>query len=465
MASGPDRVGVIVERSLSAWPAWRSADRPGALESVAHALEVRRANLIAAVSRETALTPDELAPEFARMVGTLRLFAGLVREGSWRREVVDGPSPAAIGPNHPLRSALVPLGPVAVFGASNFPLAYGVCGGDTASAWAAGCTVVVKEHPAHPHTGRLIVETARAALEQAGAPPDALLYVPNEHVRDHEPARALVRHPGIRAVGFTGSVAGGLAIERLARERETPIPVFAEMGSVNPVLMTPTAARRSAQVGEALASSILARYGQQCTCPGVVFVPASGAAALVERMTARLAAAPTRTMLTPWIRDGYLERCEHVARARGVRVLVDAAGDGAPHAALFEVTLEDWLSEPTLREEIFGPAAVIVRLPGDRTPLDLPLPGSLTCSMWTGGPDDPEAAELARLAASCAGRVVIDGVPTGVRVSPAMVHGGPFPSSNRPDTTAVGPRALERWCRPLCVQGAPSALSSAVLGD
>jgi NADP-dependent aldehyde dehydrogenase len=464
MTTVEQQVGAIVERSAGAWPAWRACDRSAALEGVAWALEVRREEVIRTSAGETALTPEELAPEFARTIATLRLFAGVIREGSWRRVVSDESTPAAIGPGHALRAALVPLGPAAVFGASNFPLAYGVCGGDTASAWAAGCTVVVKEHPAHPRTGRLLFETARSALERSGCPADALLYVPNEDPRDLGPARALVRHPGIRAVGFTGSVAGGLAIERLARERETPVPVFAEMGSVNPVLITARAARRSEEIGEALSASILARYGQQCTRPGLVFVPASGAAGLLDRLTARLAAAPSRTMLAPWIRDAYLARCERVARARGVRVRVDAGGAGAVHAALFEVRLEDWLVEPTLREEIFGPAIVAVLLPDERTPRDLPLPGSLTCSVWTGGEADPEAEELSQMAASCAGRVVIDGVPTGVRVCRAMVHGGPLFSSNRPDTTAVGPRALERWCRPVCVQNAPERVVRAVLG-
>jgi len=429
------------------------------MERVGGALEARRSEVIASAAAETALTPEELAPEFVRMVATLRLFAGVVREGSWRRPAVDPPTPESIGPNHDLRSALVPLGPVAVFGASNFPLAYGVCGGDTASAWAAGCPVVVKEHPAHPRTGRLIVETARAALDRSVGIADALGYVRNEDPGDFTAARALVSHPAIRAVGFTGSVAGGLAVERLARERAVPIPVFAEMGSVNPVLMTPAA--RAAEIAEALAGSILARFGQQCTCPGLVLAPASAGSALVEGLSTRLAAAPPRRMLAPWIRDAYLRRCGRAALARGVRVLVDpTARDGRrdAHAALFEVGLDDWLQQPTLHEEIFGPAAVIVVLPGEATPADLPLPGSLTCSVWTGGPHDPDAGALAGLAASCAGRVVFNGVPTGVRVCEAMVHGGPFPSTNRPDTTAVGPRAIERWCRAVCVQNAPSSV-------
>lgn len=449
------------ERALDAWRRWRGVDRAEVLERVGGALEARRSEVVASAAAETALTPEELAPEFVRLVATLRLFAGVVREGSWRRAAVDPQAPEPIGPNHHLRSSLVPLGPVAVFGASNFPLAYGVCGGDTASAWAAGCPVVVKEHPAHPRTGRLIAETARAALAESAGLADALEYVPNEDPRDLRPAQNLVRHPAIKAVGFTGSAAGGLAIERLARERAIPIPVFAEMGSVNPVLITPAAAARGAEIAEALAGSILARFGQQCTCPGLVFVPASARGAIADGLSERLAAAPPRRMLAPWIRDAYLKRCDQVSRARGVRVLVDAVardGPGDAHAALFEVGLDDWTVEPTLHEEIFGAAAVVVVLPDNRTPTDLSLPGSLTCSVWTGGPDDPDAGGLAESAASCAGRVVFNGVPTGVRVAEAMVHGGPFPSTNRPETTAVGPRAMERWCRPVCVQNAPGSV-------
>lgn len=266
-----DAVADTCRLAGEAFVAWRQAParRAETLDAVAAALDARRGDVVSTAAEETALTPDELAPEFDRMTGTLRMFAALIG-GSGLPPDRKSPFRAAIsrkgdhtlGPNHDVRSMLVPLGPVAVFGSSNFPLAYGVCGGDTASALAAGCPVVVKEHPAHPRTGRLIRGIARAAATTAGAHESLLGYIENTDPRDFSAAEQLVQHPAIRAVGFTGSIPGGLAIENLARERGTPIPVFAEMGSNNVVVITPAAAAaRAEEIADELAASILQRFG------------------------------------------------------------------------------------------------------------------------------------------------------------------------------------------------------------
>ncbi|MFN7021980.1 MAG: aldehyde dehydrogenase family protein [Phycisphaerales bacterium] len=440
--------------------------RAEALDRIAAALDSSRTTVIDLAAAETALLPAELGPEFDRMTGTLRLFADLLRAGAWARPAVSRRGRPAIGPDHDVRSMLVPLGPVAVFGASNFPLAYGVCGGDTASALAAGCPVVVKEHPAHPKTGRLLFTLAQQGLRAAGVDEHALAYAEHTDPADLAIPNHLVTAEVVRAVGFTGSRRAGLAIHALANQRPMAIPVFAEMGSANPVLITPAAARARAEaIGLELAASILARFGQQCTCPGIIFVPdACGLGApFVAALSRELAAAPPRPMLAPWIRDAYTRRLAEAAALPDVRFIAGNAepiGDRAARPAALLTTTDRFAWHAELREEIFGPAALIV----DTTQGLLgtpPLPSSLTLTIHF-EPSDPADLDLVRglLAAHAdtAGRIVFNGVPTGVRVADGMVHGGPFPVTNRPDTTAVGPRAIERWCRPICWQNAPPDL-------
>jgi len=446
------------------------AERGRLLETIASALSSHRDPIIAAAADETALLPAELAPEFDRMVGTLRMFSALVADGSWVHAAIDTPSGSAIGPTHDVRRLLVPLGPVAVFSASNFPLAYGVCGGDSASALAAGCPVVVKEHPAHPRTGRLLADIVAAAVG-----PDFVGYLENRDPADFGVAELLV--PSVCAVGFTGSTGGGAAIQLLASAAPVPVPIFAEMGSVNPVIVTNAAAeRRGRAIADELADSILSRFGQQCTCPGQILVPpGDGGDALVQRLAERIAGAGGRDMLAPWIRDAYVQRVDEVQRCRGVRLLARGrAKDGARGAAACLLSVDDLYIRPDdevknvfsqdgLRDEIFGPAAVVIRTFPDMLG-DVQPRGSLTVSVYADGADDPDVEDLLDPSApaggslSIAGRVIFNGPPTGVRVATAMVHGGPFPATNRPDTTAVGPRAIERWCRPVCFQNCPDAL-------
>ncbi|MBI1190176.1 MAG: aldehyde dehydrogenase family protein [Tepidisphaera sp.] len=436
----------------------RRRPEPKMLEGLASAIDKRRDEIIRTASEESALTPAELAPEFDRTTGTLRLFASYTRDGSWSKgehEPRPGAGEASIGPPHDLRRVLVPLGEVvAIFGASNFPLAYGVLGGDTASALAAGCGVVVKEHPAHPRTGRLFA----AIAAEVGAP---VGYVLNEDPRDTSVARALVAHPRVCGVGFTGSVAGGMAIDAMGRDRPRPIPVFAEMGSANSVVITPGAdAARGAMIGLALGASLVARHGQQCTKPGLIFMPRGGHS--LESLAAAVGAAPARDMLTPWVRDGYMKRVDACVAVPGVRPIVPAqrpkgTRDGAP--ALYATTLANWTQQPTLHEEVFGPFGLVIEYDHINEVMDAPVPYALACTLHADLPGELELARrLASLLISRCGRFIYGGVPTGVRVAAAMVHGGPFSATNRPESTAVGPHAIQRWCRPVCLQEVPQEL-------
>lgn len=453
-------------------------ERAGLLDALAAALEARRDEILKTCADETALTIEELTPEFARMTGTLRMFADLVREGSWVRAAVDTKqTQGLVGPNHDIRSMLVPLGPVAVFGSSNFPLAYGVCGGDTASALAAGCPVVVKEHPAHPRTGRLLAEIARGAAKAAGFDGELVGYVLTEDPRDYSVAGALVRDATITAVGFTGSVSGGLALEKIARERNVPIPVFAEMGSNNVVVVSGGAAHAHGdRIADEVAGSLLQRFGQQCTCPGTIVVEVGEAGSrFVDRLAERVNAAAGRDMLAPWIKQSYARRVEEASRATGVRRIAQgkrAEGPLGASACLLEVNAEyrrmvELFKRGELREEIFGPAAVVVRLPIDMVG-ELGLLQTLTFSVYAEPKEvatDWTVSALWSVANAHAGRLIFNGVPTGVRVATGMVHGGPFPATNVPHTTAVGPRAIERWCRPVCWQNCPDGLLPEELRD
>lgn len=448
------------------------------LRSIAAALAKARDRIIAVASAETSLTPDELAPEFARMTRTLEMFAGVVEDGRWTRasHTPAAANPAApthaphlIGPNHDLRSRLIPLrGVVVVFGASNFPLAYGVCGGDTASALAAGCPVVVKEHPAHRETGRLIAETARVAIKAAGFDPDILGYIEDDGTNSAQLAQQLIEHRATAAVGFTGSLAVGTQLLRLAANRPflhphplAPIPVFAEMGSVNPSVIFPAAlASRGDAIIDQLAASITQRFGQQCTCPGIVFLHGNrDGRPFAEKLAAKLAQTPLRRMLSPAVASGFDRTVATVAAARAVTRIGNSA-PGSP--VVLHCTATNALAqfETVLATEMFGPGVLVVDDAGhDGDAME--FPGSLTMSIWF-DPDSPDDVAAARRFLDTgrfgAGRIIFNGVPTGVRVCESMTHGGPWPATNRPDSTAVGPRAIERWCRWVSWQNAPGVL-------
>jgi NADP-dependent aldehyde dehydrogenase len=447
-AAGPAEVDAAVRTAAAAMAPLAAADRPALLRAMAAELEADRDAIIAAADAETALGEVRLVGEFARTCGQLRFLADVVADGTYLGLVIERADPQAVPPRPDLRRMKVPLGPVAVFAASNFPLAFSVAGGDTASALAAGCAVVVKAHPGHPRTSQLCA----AALGRAMPGAVTLLH-------GWEAGPDLVRHPLIAAVGFTGSVAGGRALHDMVAARPSPIPFYGELGSLNPLIVTPAAAaQRGAAIAAGLAASITGGVGQFCTKPGLVLLP-EGAADVLAALGDALGAGAGAAMLTGSIQEGYLRGVAERGALPGVRTVVEAGrGDGfAATPALLTLPAADLAGQHL--EECFGPAAVCATY---RDEADLAaaidrLPGSLTATVHIGQPDPLAARLLPRLAA-LAGRVIVDGYPTGVAVSWAMQHGGPYPSSTAPASTSVGAAAIERWLRPVTYQSTPDDL-------
>ncbi len=467
---GVEADAAAVDAAVRAADATRDAlaDRPrraALLRAAAETVEARADALIAAADAETALGVPRLTGELARVAYQFRFFAGIAEDGGYLGVVIDPPDPAAVPPRPELRRWKVPIGTVAVFAASNFPFAFSVPGGDTASALAAGCPVVVKAHPDHPETSELAAAAIRDAAVKVGLPADVLTLV---HGR--QAGVDLVRHPLISAVGFTGSIPGGRALFDLAAARPSPIPFYGELGSLNPVLITErTAAARGAETAAGLVASYTLGQGQFCTKPGLVLVPEGQAGdELVATATAAAAAAAPGALLDARMREHFLAGFAARAALPGVRTLVEAAaaptGDApqAVRAGLLEVdadTLGPGQSAGgELLEECFGPVTVLVRyrdMAGVEAVLAR-LGGNLTATLHA-EPDEPDAARWISRLARFAGRVIFGGWPTGVAVAPAMTHGGPYPATTTP-TTSVGGTAIDRWLRPVTFQTVPPEL-------
>lgn len=459
-----------------AWEAFHSmlehpaTDRQLLLEAMAAELANLGDTLIDRACEETGLSPARIVAERERMLFTLRMFAGVARAGEWLDATIDrGEASRRPLPKPDVRRMLRPLGPVAVFGASNFPLAYGAAGGDTASAIAAGCPVVVKGHPAHPGTGELVAAALTRAVKSAGFHPGTFSFLHSGGMREREVGQRLIQNPCIRAAGFTGSLAGGMALAALAQSRADPIPVFAEMGSTNPVFVLPGSIEaQAAEVAERLTSSLSNSNGQMCTCPGLIFVVRAGEMeSFVRALADAVNKAPMQTMLSTRTRENFAERVLQVGGVRGVEVRGGTPPERETAKAvavkagpvLFRTTFEAFRAEPTLHEEIFGPGAIVVVCEGERQLLDAAalIQGSLTGTIWAAAADGVLGRKLLTILEQRVGRVIFNGVPTGVEVCAAMVHGGPFPATNQPHTTAVGSAAIRRWARPVCYQHTPEA--------
>jgi NADP-dependent aldehyde dehydrogenase len=433
--------------------------RAALLRAAADAVEARADELVAAADAETALGVPRLAGELARVAYQFRFFADIVDDGAFLGVVIDQPDPSAVPPRPELRRWKVPIGTVAVFAASNFPFAFSVPGGDTASALAAGCPVVVKAHPDHPQTSALVAETLRAAAEKAGLPADVLTLL-----HGFQAGIDLVRHPLIAAVGFTGSIPGGRALFDLAAARPSPIPFYGELGSLNPVLVTErAAATRPDEIAAGLVGSYTLGQGQFCTKPGLVLVPAGPAGDELTRSARETAAqAAPGALLDARLREHFLTGFAARAAAPGVRTLAAAAAaptDDAPQAVragLLEVDGADLGGD--LLEECFGPVTVLVRYrdAAEAETILSGLGGNLTATLQAESGEPDAAAWLARLS-RFAGRVIFGGWPTGVAVAPAMTHGGPYPATTSP-TTSVGGTAIDRWLRPVTYQTVPTTL-------
>jgi NADP-dependent aldehyde dehydrogenase len=468
----PTDVDLALEHAAAAFQDYRGRPpetRARLLEAIAAEFEALGDELIDRARRETGLPVARLQGERVRTCHQLRLFAQVVREGSWIDARIDLPSPAGQTPVRPdLRRMLIPLGLVAVFGSSNFPFAFSVAGGDTASAFAAGCAVVVKAHPAHPGTSELVGGAVGRAVAACGLPAGLFSLVHGG------PAigLALVRHPAVAAVGFTGSQAAGRALCEAAAARPHPIPVYAEMSSLNPVFLLPGAiAERGAALASGLVGSVTLGAGQFCTKPGLVFVQRSAAAEAFLALLAQAAgAAANATMLTPGIRAAFLKVEARILEMPGVEVLASAAaeadgGRNEGRLVMARTTAANLLQHPDLATEAFGPFTLLVvcEEAADFATCARSLEGQLTATLHGNAADLAGAGGLIALLEQKAGRLIVNGFPTGVEVAPAMNHGGPYPATSDPHYTSVGTAALLRFARPICYQGFPEELLPAPL--
>jgi len=467
-----------VERACAL--AWSACDayretgieaRARLLESIGDGIAGIGDALIERTMAETGLPRGRIEGERTRTVGQLRLFAEVLREGSFLEARIDPAMPARTPlPRSDLRMRMIAVGPVAVFGASNFPLAFSVAGGDTASALAAGCPVVVKAHPAHPGTSELVGRAVRDAVAASGLPEGvfALLFGAG-----NELGAALVADPRIKSVGFTGSRRGGVALMRIAAGRPEPIPVHAEMSSINPVLLMPAAlAARGGAIAGAFVGSMTLGAGQFCTNPGLVFaVEGPGLDAFREAAAGAVAASPAQTMLTPGMHAAYRHgverlrahpRLEIVARGKPAR---DGAYQGQAH--LFTTDAATFAADADLQEEVFGACSVLIRCPDIATMREQVerLEGQLTVTVQMDEADSSSVRALLPTLERKAGRVLVNGFPTGVEVAHAMVHGGPYPATSDGRTTSVGTLAIRRFLRPVCYQDLPAALLPEALRD
>ena len=420
--------------------------------------------LLDTAHEETGLPADpRLAGERARTCAQFEMFADLVESGEHLDVVIDHADDQLAPPRPDLRRMRVGVGPVAVFGASNFPLAFSVPGGDTASALAAGCPVVIKAHPSHPATSELAATALIRAVERLGAPAGTVSLV---HGTSNEVGQALVLAEEVRSVGFTGSPGGGKALARLAAGRGHPVPVHAEMGSLNPVLVTSrTLAVRGEQLAEQLAGSLQMGVGQFCTSPGLVFLPeGQDGDRFVKALAGHLRDVAPGVLLNRGVREGLAAQLTATRSIRGVTTVLDGTpttDDGAVTCApsLFTVDAATYLANDQLREEHFGPSCTVVRYAEGQLPEIVPtLGGHLTVTLQAEADEAADLIELRADLAEIAGRVLFNGFPTGVAVTAAQHHGGPFPAASDPRFTSVGTKAIDRFLRPVTFQNVPDAL-------
>ena len=440
------------------------------LEAIASEIDALGEALIKRAQSETGLPEARLVGERGRTTGQLRAFATLVREGSWVDARIDRAQPERKPlPRADIRRMLMPIGPVLVYGASNFPLAFSAAGGDTASALAGGNTVVLKAHPAHPGTSEMVMHAVSKALATCGLPAGTINLI---HAVDTAVSMALVQHPLITAVGFTGSLGAGRAIYNAAAARPVPIPVFSEMGSINPVFILPGAlAERGKAIAEGFVDSLTMGVGQFCTNPGaVVAMKSAQLDTFLADAGALITAAAPGTMLYDGIRTRYEAGVSALGKRTGVTIAAQATQAADPKrtqagARLFRVSAAVFLADAHLREEVFGPSSILVECASlaEIEAVARVLPGQLTGTIHAAASDLATAGPLADALTQRVGRLLWNGFPTGVEVCSAMVHGGPYPATTDSRSTSVGTTAIERFVRPVCFQNAPQELLPAEL--
>ncbi|MDF1609066.1 aldehyde dehydrogenase (NADP(+)) [Hoeflea sp. YIM 152468] len=455
-----DRAAQAAEQAFQPYAHCSRQQRATFLEAIAEEIDMRGTEITAIGSQESGLPTARLEGERARTNGQLRLFASYIRKGDYldRRHDEALPERKPL-PRPDLRLIQRPIGPIAVFGASNFPLAFSVGGGDTASALAAGCPVVVKGHDAHPGTGELVADAIAAAAKRCGIHPGVFSYI---HGGSRDIGTTLVRHPLIKAVGFTGSLSGGRALFDLCAARPEPIPFFGELGAVNPMFLLPEATKnRGDELGRGWAASLTMGVGQFCTNPGIAVALQDHATSVADAARQALSGVAQQIMLTHGIAQAYHARVDQIKTTKGVHEVMSSnseAQNAAPN--LFVVSGTDFLANPALSEEVFGPTGILVTAsnPDEMLEIARNLEGQLAITLHLDNADTELARRLMPILERKAGRVLANNFPTGVEVSDAMVHGGPYPASTNFGATSVGTMAIRRFLRPVCFQGVPEAL-------
>ena len=433
------------------------------LEAIAEEIEALGNDLIARVEIETGLPTARVVGERGRTTGQLRMFADLLREGSWVEATIDPGQPERVPlPRQDLRRMLVPLGPVVVFAASNFPLAFSIAGGDTASALAAGNPVVVKAHPGHPGTSELVGRAIIKAAQITGMPAGVFSMI---HGNSYLSGRELVLHPATKAVGFTGSFQGGKALYDLAVSRPEPIPFFAEMGSINPVFVLDQALeKRSAGIASQLADSANLAVGQFCTKPGIIVVQESKELkAFLNSLETAFSQKVPAAMLNTRFSKSYDKNIKQIEARKEVKFLYRGETSDSERSAIpaiASVSAEDFMKNPSLHEEVFGPFSMVIICKDRQQMIQLAgqLKGQLTLTLMAEPGELAGYGDLLAILQQKAGRIIHNGVPTGVEVAPSMQHGGPFPATTDARFTSVGTAAIKRFVRPVCFQNWPENL-------
>ena len=452
-------VAQAMQRSAIAFKSFSQlsrAARANLMRSIAKEIEALGEELIQTTMRETHLPEARLKGERARTLFQMNSYADACEKGDWLEARITTAIPDRVPPRPDIRKMLVPMGPVVVFGSSNFPYAYSTAGGDTASALAAGCTVVVKAHPAHPETSELVAGAIQKALHALGLSEDIFIHL---HGASHAVGEALVKNEHAKAVGFTGSYSGGMALFNWANQRKEPIPVFAEMGSVNPVfLFNEKLSTDTDGIAKMYADSITLGVGQFCTNPGII-VGLEGEAlqSFVQSLGEKMAGIQVGSMLHTGITEAYQQKS---AAALAQPQIQNISNTIAPQPILAAVSAKAFLSNPLLQQEVFGPFSLVVSCSDivEMQAVADAVEGQLTCTVMATEAEIRSHAELLQTIQGKCGRIIFNGVPTGVEVCHAMQHGGPFPSSTDARYGSVGPDAIKRFARPLAFQNFPDAL-------
>jgi alpha-ketoglutaric semialdehyde dehydrogenase len=461
-----EEINQVMQQAQTAFEAYQKTsveEKSLFLEAIAHEIEAIGDALLQKASEETNLPLPRLTGERARTTGQLRMFATMLREGSWVEATIDTALPNRTPlPRPDLRKMLIPLGPVVVFGASNFPFAYSTAGGDTASALAGGCSVVVKAHPAHAETSEMVYVAIKKAIASTNMPEHIFQHV---HGTSFESGKALVQADDTAAVGFTGSTVGGLALLEYSSKRKKPIPVFSEMGSVNPVVFLPdTLAQNAADLAAQYAGSITLGMGQFCTNPGLMLaIEGEALNSFLDSLGKGIEAVKPAKMLHAGIHTAYGKKSDAALAQDGVKLIQQSATAATDIEALPTVALvsgETFLANPLLHEEVFGPYSLMVSCKDEQEMIKVlkSVSGQLTTTLMGTDADFAGHSGLLQLLPAITGRVLFNGVPTGVEVCASMVHGGPFPATTDSRFTAVGINAVKRWVRPVCYQNCPDNL-------